>query len=63
MTIKPEMAKAELIERLTDRACAKIPPEHGGLIEDSIKGYYESVAPENLEDFEEIDLYGAVFTQ
>ena len=63
MTIKPEKAKAELIERLINRACSKIPSEQGGLIKDFIQGYYDSVAPENLQDFEEIDLYGAVFSQ
>ncbi|HSK14961.1 MAG TPA: NAD-glutamate dehydrogenase [Gaiellaceae bacterium] len=59
MTLKPDEAKAALIERVVEHARSKLPPEQARRLETLIRIYYGSVAAEDLVDRSPVDLYGA----
>ena len=59
MSLKPDEAKAGLIERTVEHAHAKLPPEQAARLEAFIRIYYGAVAAEDLLERSVVDLYGA----
>jgi len=59
MSLKPDEAKAGLIERTVEHAHAKLPPEQAARLEAFIRIYYRAVAAEDLLERSVVDLYGA----
>ena len=59
MSLKPDEAKAGLIERTVEHAHAKLPPEQAARLEAFIRIYYGAVAAEDLLERSVDDLYGA----
>ena len=59
MSLKPDEAKAGLIERTVEHAHAKLPPEQAARLEAFIRIYYRAVAADDLLERSVVDLYGA----
>ena len=59
MSLKPDEAKAGLIERTVEHARAKLPPEQAARLEAFIRIYYGAVAADDLLERSVVDLYGA----
>jgi glutamate dehydrogenase len=59
MTVKPDEAKAGLIDKTIQHAHAKLPPEQAGRLEAFLRIYYEAVAADDLLERSVEDLYGA----
>ena len=61
--MKPDEAKAALIDKTVEHAQAKLPPEQAARLEALIRIYYGAVAPEDLLERNASDLYGAALAQ
>ena len=61
--MKPDEAKAALIDKTVEHARAKLPPEQAARLEALIRIYYGAVAPEDLLQRHASDLYGAALAQ
>ncbi|MET1008631.1 MAG: NAD-glutamate dehydrogenase [Gaiellaceae bacterium] len=59
MSLKPDEAKAGLIERTVEYARAKLPPEQAARLEAFLRIYYGAVAADDLLERSVVDLYGA----
>ena len=59
MSLKPDEAKAGLIERTVEHARAKLPPEQAARLEAFLRIYYGAVAADDLLERSVDDLYGA----
>lgn len=59
MSLKPDEAKAALIEKAVEHARAKLPPEEAARLEAFVRLSYGGAAPEDLLDRSAADLYGA----
>ena len=59
MTLKPDEAKARLIEKVVEHARSKLPAEQAARLESLIRLLYGAVAAEDLLEHEVPDLYGA----
>jgi glutamate dehydrogenase len=56
MAVKPEEAKAALVEKAVAHVRERLPQEQAGDVERFVRAYYADAAPEDLG---ELDLYGA----
>ena len=59
MSLKPDEAKAGLIEKTVEHAYAKLPEEQAARLEAFIRIYYGAVAADDLLERSVVDLYGA----
>jgi NAD-specific glutamate dehydrogenase len=59
MSVRPHEKKAELIEKVVARVHEKLPRTHMSEVEAFVRRYYSPVAPEDLLDWDVLDLYGA----
>jgi glutamate dehydrogenase len=59
VSVKPDEAKAALIDKTVEHAHAKLPPEQAARLEALIRIYYGAAAPEDLLPRSASDLYGA----
>ena len=59
MSLKPDEAKAGLIEKTVEHAHAKLPAEQAARLEAFIRIYYGAVAADDLLARSVADLYGA----
>ena len=59
MTLKPDEAKARLIEKVVEHARSKLPAEQAARLESLIRLLYGAVAAEDLLEYAVPDLYGA----
>jgi glutamate dehydrogenase len=59
VTLKPDEAKARLIEKVVEHARSKLPEEQAGRLETLVRLLYGSVAAEDLLEHDVPDLYGA----
>jgi len=59
MSLKPDEAKAGLIEITVEHARAKLPPEQAARLEAFLRIYYGAVAADDLLERSVVDLYGA----
>ena len=60
--MKPDEAKAALIDKTVEHAHAKLPPEQAARLEALIRIYYGAGAPEDLLQRNASDLYGAALS-
>jgi glutamate dehydrogenase len=60
--VKPDEAKAALIDKTVEHAHAKLPPEQAARLEALIRIYYGAGAPEDLLQRNASDLYGAALS-
>jgi glutamate dehydrogenase len=56
MAVKPEEAKAALVEKAVAHVRERLPAPQAGDVERFVRSYYADAAPEDLG---ELDLYGA----
>ena len=61
--MKPDEAKAALIDKTLEHAHAKLPEDQAARLEALIRIYYGAVAPEDLLERSAADLYGAALAQ
>ena len=61
--MKPDEAKAALIDKTVEHAHAKLPEDQAARLEALIRIYYGAVAPEDLLERSAADLYGAALAQ
>ena len=59
MSIKPEEAKAALVEKAIADVRERLPEPQAGEVEQFVRAYYADTA---LEDLAELDLYGAALS-
>ena len=58
MSLKPDDAKAELIEQVAATAAARLPGARGTELGEFVRRYYAGVAPDDLSERDVLDLYG-----